>query len=109
MSNDIINLVGNLIVQVQQEKKERYTTCGCASCKLRANDIEAWLNPNKVVQVPDDIYDETHETYDEAHHQTQTVATVSTRQVWLCHSCLRKASAASGRCPYCGTGRHITH
>lgn len=93
---NIIDLVDNLIVQVQQEKKERYDTCGCASCKLRANDIEAWLNPDKVVKVPDDIYDE-------ASCQNQTVAPVSTRQVWLCHGCLRKASASSGRCPYCGT------
>ena len=108
MSNDIINLVGNLIMKVQQEKKDRYNTCGCARCKLRANDIETWLNPDNAVNVPEAIYDETpDEIPDEAHHQEQAVATVSTRQVWLCHSCLRKASAASGRCPYCGTGRHI--
>lgn len=105
MSNDIINLVGNLIVQMQQEKKERYTACGCASCKLRKNDIEAWLNPDKVVQVPSDIYEGIHQA-SETPSQSQTVATVSTRQVWLCHSCLRKASATTGRCIYCGTGRH---
>lgn len=100
MSDEIVNLVDNLIVQVQLEKKERYDICGCASCKLRANDIEAWLNPDKVVKVPDDIYNEA---INEAPCQDQAVATVSIHQVWLCHRCLRKASASSGRCPFCGT------
>ncbi len=92
----IIDQVGNLIIQVQQEKKERYTTCGCASCKLRAEDIETWLNLDKVVEIPDNIYDEVP-------CQDQAVATAPIQQVWLCHSCLRKVSASSGHCPYCGT------
>lgn len=95
----IIDQVGNLILQVQQEKKERYTTCGCASCKLRAEDIETWLNLDKVVEIPDNIYDEVS---DKVPCQDQAIAAASTQQVWLCHSCLRKVFASSGHCPYCG-------
>lgn len=86
----IVNLVGNFIIQCQNEKKVRYNTCGCARCKLRANDIETWLNPANLNLPPDQ--DNADENPDE---------TINPPRALLCYNCLRKACGR--RCPYCGT------
>ena len=98
MKSDIVSLVGEVIFQSQQEKLERYTSCGCSSCQVRASGIDSWLNPSMAVPIPEPVNEQPHPGH---------VATVPARKAWLCHSCLRKAVAPNGKCPYCGTERYV--
>jgi hypothetical protein len=99
VSNNILNLVSDHITQTLQKKKERYDACGCPSCSGRARSIKVWLSSQQPIWQPDE------------ENQTENRAgrvVLAAHHVWLCHSCLRKVSAPTGRCPYCGTERHLT-
>jgi hypothetical protein len=95
----ILGLISNHITQSLAQQKERYDACGCASCSARANGINKWLTPRQPIWQPDE------EESSEKHPERVALAA---HHVWLCHSCLRKVSAPTGRCPYCGTERHLT-
>jgi hypothetical protein len=99
VSNDILNLVSDYITQSLEEKRERYDACGCPACSVRASGIKNWLTPQRALWYQDEE--------EVVEGQTGRVA-LAAHHVWLCHSCLRKVSAPTGRCPYCGTERHLT-
>jgi len=93
MSDEIISLVSDLIVQTQRQKQRRHTACGCANCRRQADDIKDWLDPKKVTPIP---------VEEQSPVKKQTTTTASSEIPHLCQICLRRSSAMKCKCPYCG-------
>lgn len=98
MKTDILSQISETISLRMQERLARYRRCGCVHCSNRAAELAEWLHPRKALLVPEEAIGEQ--------ARRERVPTPA-HHVWLCHSCLRKVSAPTGRCPYCGTERHL--